>query len=117
MIAPQLTMLARACAVWLVALIVAPFSAPFSVCDVATFYDVPQAKSFPAPVKPSRAAASLGDGATHTLPVVRTKPRVKVMDGVAHPSPWRFTLTSLLASHRPRSVPFANSPLATPLRI
>ena len=32
-------MLSRACAVWFVLLIVLPFSAPFSTCDVATFLD------------------------------------------------------------------------------
>jgi len=117
MIAPQLTMPARACAVWLVVLIVAPFSAPFSVCDVATFFDVQQTESPTAPVKSSRVAASLVDATTHTLPVVRTKLRVKVMNGVRQPAPWRMAFASALAARRPGSTPFANSPLVSPLRI
>jgi hypothetical protein len=116
MIAPQLTMLTRACAVWLVVLIVAPFCAPFSVCDVATFFDVQQTESPTSPIKSSRAPASLGD-ATHTLPVVRIKPRVKFMDGVRQPSPWRMAFASAVAARRPGSTPFANSPLVSPLRI
>jgi hypothetical protein len=110
-------MLARACAVWLITLIVAPFSAPFSVCDVATFFDVPHTASSAAPIKSSRAAASLGDATTHTLPVVRAKTRIKVMDGVRHTSPWSMAFAAALAARRPASVPFANSPLVSPLRI
>ena len=90
MIAPQLTMLTRACAVWLVVLIVAPFCAPFSVCDVATFFDVRQTESPTSPIKSSRVPASLGDATTHTLPVVRIKPRVKFMDGVRQPDARAF---------------------------
>lgn len=110
-------MLARVCAVWLVALIVAPFSAPFSVCDATTFFDVSQTQSAAAPVKSARTAASLGDAATHTLPVVRTKPRVKVMDGVCQLSPRPMTPTHTLAVSHRGSAPFAKSPLVSPLRI
>ena len=110
-------MLARACALWLVALIVAPFCAPFSVCDVSTFFDVPPTQSYYAPVKSARTAPTVNDAATHTLPVVRTKPRVKVMDGVHHPSLWSMEFARGFAHRRPGSVPFANSPLVSPLRI
>jgi hypothetical protein len=93
--------------VWLVALIVAPFSAPFSVCDAATFFDV----------KSAYAAASVNDATTHTLPVVRAKHRVNVMDGVPRPLPAAIAFASSACRCRPNSALFANSPLVSPLRI
>jgi hypothetical protein len=117
MMAGQQTMLTRACAVWLVVLIVAPFSAPFSVCDVETFFDVQRMPPSSAPVKAARTAATVNDATTHTLPVLRTKPRVKVMDAVRRPSAWWLARATAVEASRRGSVPFANSPLVSPLRI
>ena len=110
-------MLTRACALWLVALIVAPFSAPFSVCDIATFFDVDHTQSPAAPVTSARSAATIADATTHTLPVVRTKLRVKVMDGAGHSAVRPLASGRAFAARSPGSVPFANSPLVSPLRI
>jgi hypothetical protein len=110
-------MVARACAVWLVLLIVAPFSAPFSVCDVSTFVGVAQTQSTSGPVKSSRTLASLADATTHTLPVVRTIKRVKATDAVQRPLPWLHAPSHAPSSQPFSPVPFAKSPLAAPLRI
>jgi hypothetical protein len=110
-------MVARACAVWLVLLIVAPFSAPFSVCDVSTFVGVAQTHSSSSPMKSSRTPASLADAATHTLPVVRTIKRVKATDAVQRPLPWFHAPSHVPSSPPLDAVPFAKSPLAAPLRI
>src|ERR1051326_4835465 len=100
-------MVARACAVWLVLLIVAPFSAPFAVCDISTFSDV----------RSPRRTASVADATTHTVPVVRTIHRVKATDAGQRPLPWLHAPSYVPWSHHSDSAPFANSPLAAPLRI
>ena len=108
-------MVARACAVWLVLLIVAPFSAPFSVCDVSTF--VAQTHPVSSPMKSSGTLASLADATTHTLPVVRTIKRVKATDAAQRPLPWLHAPSHAASSQPFGAVPFAKSPLAAPLRI
>ena len=89
----------RICAVWLVALILAPFSAPFSVGDVSP---------------------SLRNATTHALPVARSPLRVKrVLKAAAH-APARLRprtpSTSVLAAFW-LSSSFGNVPLVLPLRI
>jgi hypothetical protein len=90
-------MVPRICAVWLVALILAPFSAPFSVGEVSP---------------------SLKNATSHALPVARSPLRAKrVIDNAArtHVSP---PGASAALDARPRSpAPFCNTPLVLQLRI
>ena len=90
-------MVPRICAVWLVALILAPFSAPFSVGDVSP---------------------SLKNATSHALPVARRPLRVKrVID-----TPAKTYIEPPGASRAPGAgprpgAPFSNTPLVLPLRI
>jgi len=90
-------MVPRICAVWLVALILAPFSAPFSVGDVSP---------------------SLKNATCHALPVARRSLRVKrVID-----TPARTYVQPPGATRAPgggpcTAAPFNNAPLVLPLRI
>jgi hypothetical protein len=71
-------MLARFSASWLVILILAPFTAPFSICELAGLIETRATHGAPAP---TRAHAALVN-ATHSVtppPIVRTVSRVKVL--------------------------------------
>jgi len=72
-------MLSRVCAVWLVALILLPFSAPFSTCDVQTLFPgASRDTTAPTPHSPLP-VVSLDDGATrHALILPRATGRVRL---------------------------------------
>jgi len=107
----------RACAFWLIALILTPFSAPFSVCDAATFFHVAPAPAS-SPLRPARPSASLRDDSSdHGLPAVRVFKSVKAAGTRA-----RVRLPFLIeaTSTADRSAVFLaipNAPLILPLRI
>jgi hypothetical protein len=111
----DMSLMARFCAVFLVALITAPWAAPFSVCDVSTFFD-----GVPTPASSEhspRHAAAVGDATAHAVPAVRTAPRVQVMDAVHHPSLWATSSVSSRIVPLPVAVALTNAPLISPLRI
>jgi hypothetical protein len=93
-------MLSRLCALWLVTLIVLPFTAPFSTCD--------------APSSPSQSyARSLADTATsHALPVARAVVRVKLAVSATGA---RLELQLPQAAGRIRHVLFSRQFVAVPL--
>jgi hypothetical protein len=97
-------MLKRLCAIWLVALIVLPFSAPFSTCDAARLFA-------------SDDSDQADPSTTHALPVARPGGRVKLAVVAAGPS---FEWVSPPAPHRiPRDNSmrgFVRAPFDTPLR-
>jgi len=107
----------RVCALWLIALILTPFSAPFSVCDVATFFHVAQAPAS-SPLRPGRPSASLRDDSNeHGLPAVRVFKSVRAADTRA-----RVRLPFLIEASSTGDGPavflaIPNAPLISPLRI
>lgn len=73
-------MLARVLAFWLVALIVTPFSAPFSVCDVNALAHDQQHSH--------RSSVSVDHQSTaHALPMSRTSPRIESLRATAATGP------------------------------
>jgi hypothetical protein len=68
----------KACAAWLVLLILLPFAAPFPTCDLGSLFTSADSKAARQPLGPTRPAASLADAATaHALPLTRTAHRLK----------------------------------------
>lgn len=106
----------RLCAAWLVLMIVLPFSAPFSTCDLAAFLH-PGHHDDQAAAHHVRPAALVHDAATHALPHTRA----------AHRNPWLTSSTlapeaSALQSvsgarYRVTSLTLVGPPLLPPLRI
>jgi len=99
-------MLSQLCAIWLVTLVVLPFTAPFATVEA-------DASRSDAHVR------SLADTATaHALPVARVSVRVKIAVSTARMS---GGLTLLLATerihHAVSSPQLLSTPLAPPLRI
>jgi hypothetical protein len=93
--------LCQVCAIWLVTLIVAPFTAPFSIGDVSP---------------------SLKNASSHALPVARGSRRLdhrlKQIAVAAVPAHTRRPRASRArAVQRLSASPFSNSPLVLPLRI
>jgi hypothetical protein len=71
-------MLARFAASWLIILILAPFTAPFSICELASLIDTRAAYGAPASTQPHIAFTN----ATHSVAppaIVRKVSRVKVL--------------------------------------
>jgi hypothetical protein len=100
-------MLSRVCAIWLVMLIVLPFTAPFATCEVSA---------------PSSGTGvrSLADRATsHALPVPRTtRTRVKLAVSMARAAVrLRLPLAAAQIHHAADTTGFVSTPLAPPLRI
>ena len=107
-------MLSRTCALWLVVLILLPFSAPFSTCDLATVFPAASRHDSADPVRAHAPIASPYDAAnTHVLPFTRVTARGVRRAGDA------LTLAGAVASPAPYQVPAAlrRSPLISPLRI
>ena len=99
-------MLSQLCAIWLVTLVVLPFTAPFATVEAAA----------------SRSDAhvrSLADTATaHALPVARVSVRVKVAVSTARMSGGLTLPPTTERIHRAVSSPqLLSTPLAPPLRI
>jgi len=110
-------MLVRVCAIWLVVLILLPFSAPFSTCDVATFFSGAPRSSPTHPLK-ARPNPSLADAASsHALTPSRVSQRVKFVS--SHLGAVVSTLAVCHSSSDVCASPVAvsNSPLVSPLRI
>jgi hypothetical protein len=106
----------RACAFWLVVLILTPFSAPFSVCDVSTFFQVKRSAP-PSPLRAPRSTASADDGTSHALPATRVVKRDRAFAAATRVLP-RLSVSSRSNDERRfllQITPFA-SPTA-PLRI
>ena len=93
--------MAKLCAVWLVTLILLPFSAPFSTCEFAT------ATPF----------ASLGDASTtHVLPVRTTQP-VRFGLTPVHDSAGRTVPSPVQSGFPATRLNIGAPPQVTPLRI
>lgn len=107
----------RVCALWLIALILTPFSAPFSVCDVATFFHVVQAPASN-PFRPARPDRSVSDDSTnHGLPATRAVKSIRVADARARV--WSlFPIEARETTARAAIfLAILNAPLISPLRI
>ena len=90
-------MVPRVCAVWLVTLILAPFSAPFSVGDISP---------------------SLKNATTHALPVARSPLRVKrVLHAAARAHVARTVFGPAISARHPHSSALRNTPRVLPLRM
>jgi hypothetical protein len=99
-------MLSRLCAIWLVTLIVLPFTAPFATVEAAASQSDSHVRS-------------LADSATaHALPVARVSVRVKVAVSTACMS-GGLTLprTTERIRHAAPSPRLLSAPLSPPLRI
>jgi len=70
-------MLPKLFASWLVVLVVLPFTAPFSTCDLASLFGSPHGKRTPVPRRPSVASAT--DAAVPTGARVSNSGRVRVL--------------------------------------
>jgi hypothetical protein len=115
------SMLAKASALWLAILILLPFSAPFSTCDLASL--LPETHSASTPSRPAHhgwPVPSVGDSAaSHALPFVRAASRSKLLTASLLDS--RGAAVVLQSPRDPRA--FAAAPGAaasvspTPLRI
>lgn len=109
-------MRAKVWAVWLVLLILSPFSAPFSTCDLATFFQAPDAHHTTSPATPGVPRASDNSLATHALTVTRITSRDQVVRLPQHSAPLAASLTSRLTGDV-TPVMFLGSRLVSPLRI
>jgi hypothetical protein len=114
-------MLRNVCAVWLVSLIVLPFSAPFSACDLATFFPAAEQDATTQPIGPGT-PGSLADAATsHALPVARVTARSRGPLKFVAPkfeSPVPTTLAPEPHTDRERAArPSVGSSFISPLRI
>jgi hypothetical protein len=108
------SMLAKAAALWLAVLILLPFSAPFSTCDLASLVsETDQAAGTP------HHGPAVGDGAAfHALPFVRAASRLKVF--TASPFGSRALAVMRPPAQPPRvvaAVPAGSSVSTIPLRI
>lgn len=76
-------MLPKFVASWLIVLVVVPFTAPFSTCDLAAFFGSGQARH--TPFAPPRSTAITKDVAVPSVPGLSTSGRVRLMplSGVA----------------------------------
>jgi len=108
-------MLSRVCAAWLVALIVLPFSAPFSTCDLETLFPAANRHAPAHPGSPSPATL-LAHATSHAIPMARSAGRVKFV-GMEFRSPTLSPATARLVSSRTLTATFASSPSVVPLRI
>src|SRR5215471_18460125 len=99
-------MLSRLCAIWLVTLIVLPFTAPFATVEATASQSDSHVRS-------------LTDGATaHALPVARVSVRVKAAISTVRASVGlRLPLASDRIRHAASSPRLLSVPLAPPLRI
>jgi hypothetical protein len=111
-------MLARTFALWLVVLILLPFSAPFSTCDLATVFPAESGHHSTDPARAHAPIASPADAASsHVLPLSRVTARGKFVASRIH-SPVAGAVTSHgHAYHGPLTVGFVRSPFIAPLRI
>jgi hypothetical protein len=99
-------MLSRLCAIWLVTLIVLPFTAPFATVEAAASPSDPHVHA-------------LANSATaHALPVGRVSVRIKVAVSTAWMSGgMKLPLTAERVRHAAPSPRLLSAPLAPPLRI
>ena len=111
-------MVPRLCAAWLVLLIVLPFSAPFSTCDLATLFggtENPLARHTAGPLASSRSLDH--DVATHAP----SYSRLKLRDRAETPlSVYSLTIAANAGSrvhHRVTRPTRVSDPILTPLRI
>jgi hypothetical protein len=112
-------MLAKAVALWLAVLILLPFSAPFSTCDLASLLPETHTGGSTQPLRHGWPIPSVGDSAaTHALPFVRTAGRSKVFTAALRGS--RARAAALPPDQHRRIIemtPAASSVSNTPLRI
>jgi len=100
-------MFAKASALCLIVLILLPFSAPFSTCDLASLLLETQAGDGAShPVRHGWLTPAIGDAATsHALPFVRTSSRVKLFAASLPGS--RGLVFVLPVAGRPRAITVA----------
>jgi hypothetical protein len=92
------SVISRACALWLVVLILTPFSAPFSVCDVSTFFQVKRSAP-PNPLRAPRSKASADDVTRNAIPATRVVKRGGALDAPARVLP-RLSVSSRSTDER-----------------
>jgi hypothetical protein len=109
--------LARLLAVWLVVLVLAPWSAPFSVCDLATFYPPASDELGPGPLDSHRSASVADRSSSHAVPATRTSHRVKFAAALGHASLPIASQPSSRTERRSDRISRPNAPLVSPLRI
>ena len=88
-------MVSRFVAGWLVVLILAPFTAPFPTCDLATLVGRGPAKH--APIVPPASAAVSNDAAVVSVPAVFRAGRIRVLSAF-RVSPLSNAIASALAT-------------------
>jgi len=112
-------MLSRLCAVWLVALILLPFSAPFSTCDVQTLFPGANPDATTQMPRSSLPVVSLDDVATrHALVLPRTTGRVRLATSAFLRLPLNLSVTpGRCARHGMVAMGSDRSSFASPLRI
>lgn len=110
-------MLSKLCAGWLSILIVLPFAAPFSTCDLATLvHSVTRHSASGELLAPGSHTSSEAGTATHALPNYRLKHRKQLVaaGGLLHASP--MPTSDILADRA--TTPDAGTPsISTPLRL
>ncbi len=109
--------MSRVCALSLVALILLPFSAPFSTCDLGSLF--PGAAHQAAhPLKSRVPVASLGDSATsHALPLPRSIQRLKLVVLPARSVAISVVRPRLSVRSGQHTLVFVGSAFVSPLRI
>jgi hypothetical protein len=112
-------MLARTFALWLVVLILLPFSAPFSTCDLATVFSPAAGRHQSAdPVRTHAPIASPFDTAnTHVLPLARVTARGKFVALEMHSPVAGAAATRAHPYQTALTAGFVRSPFSSPLRI
>jgi hypothetical protein len=70
-------MLPKFFATWLVALVIVPFTAPFSTCDLTSLFGKPQGQH--TPIAPLTSVAFTTDAAVPITPYVRSAGRVRLL--------------------------------------
>jgi hypothetical protein len=112
-----MSFLSKACVGWLLLLIVLPFSAPFSTCDLSTFLSGTSEQQAQPPIVPHGPVSLDSSASPHVLPHARVSNRQQRMAPVVDAID-RVIITS---GFRVRSevAPVARlaSPIVSPLRI
>jgi hypothetical protein len=110
-------MVSKMCAAWLVLLVLLPFSAPFSTCDLESLF-AGETRHTSQPQRPSRPSALLADAATtHALPLTRSTERVKFLASVLHSLIRRAAAPGSPAARGTAPPDLASSSFLSPLRI
>jgi hypothetical protein len=112
------TMVSRVCAAWLVLLVLLPFSAPFSTCDLESLLANGGGQMPHHSQRHTHPIASLADAATtHALPLTRTTDRSKLVASLLHSLIRRALVPGSPAAGGTTPPAFSSSSHLSPLRI